>query len=347
MKTWKKIFIIALCVIALAAIIIAGLVAYAYYDKNRSYYYENSPERVSENIVKIECYENGSYYDRLKDLRTDKFTTPKLQHIFLNHDNTEDSLVVFRSTENRRGYLNTNTGQIVIPAQYDRAWNFSEGLAAVYKNGIVSFITSTGEPAFPNTFPIRYEDYYDEISPLFHNGLCVMRTLNNKWGLINTQGEWVVEPIYNSIYAPQLGYRIITDGKKYGLLTLDGKTALPLEYDRIRPSSDNCGFVLVRDGFAREVDTNLQTIIPFVYDGLFALDYVADADHDDYNASKYLRYDICEWSGVMDIYGNVIIPAKYYMVRIVNSNLFEVEVTGGGERILFNAKGQPVCLSGI
>ena len=44
----------------------------------------------------------------------------------------------------------------------------------------------------------------------------------------------------------------------------------------------------------------------------------------------------------MDIDGNVIIPAKYYMVRIVDDNHFEVEVTCGGERILVNAKGQYV-----
>lgn len=350
MKTWKKILIIALCVIALSVAVVAVLAAYAYYDKNHEYYYDYASQRLSENIVMV----YGSYKDesvvRLKDIRTGKFTTPMLQHIFFDDGNTEDSLVVFRTINRLRGYLNIRSGRIVIPAQYERAWNFSEGLAAVLKDGVVSFITPTGEPAFPRTFPIHYDDYSD-IYFQFHSGLCVMRTINNKWGLVNTDGEWVVEPVYSSIYAPQLGFRIMTDGRKFGLLTLAGQVALPLEYDLIRRASDNRGFILVKDGFAKEVDTNFNTIVPFVYDGLDLLDYAqrygssSDYDEDGSNkatAVQYQRYDIGQWSGVIDLKGNVIIPARYYMVRFVSDNLFEVEVTCGGDRVLFDSNGRYV-----
>ena len=54
-----------------------------------------------------------------------------------------------------------------------------------------------------------------------------MRTMDNKWGLINAQGEWVVEQVYNSIDAPKNGYRIVMKGDQYGLLTMDGQTVLP------------------------------------------------------------------------------------------------------------------------
>ena len=57
---------------------------------------------------------------------------------------------------------------------------------------------------------------------------------------------------------------------------------------------------------------------------------------------KYWRYDVGTGSGVIDNEGNVIVPAKYYMVRIVDDTLFEVEVTCGGDRILFNNKGHYV-----
>ena len=179
---------------------------------------------------------------RLKDVRTDKFTTPKLQHIFINEFNTGDSLVVFRTFDRLRGYLNVNTGEIVIPAQYNRAWNFSEGLAGVLKDGIVSFIKEDGELAFDKTFPIYYDDDFCDIAFQFHHGLCVMKTMDDKWGLINTQGEWVVEPIYTTISAPRKGYRIVSDGKFYGLISEKGQVVLPLEYDFIRLSSNPAGF---------------------------------------------------------------------------------------------------------
>ncbi len=164
---------------------------------------------------------------RLKDMQTGKFTTPELQHIFVNEYCKEDSLVVFRTFDRKRGYLNVQTGKIIIPAQYNRAWNFSEGIAGVLKDGVVSFIKANGEPAFDKTFPIIYDDNYSDIAFQFHHGLCVMRTMDNKWGLINAQGEWVVEPVYNSIDAPKHGYRIVMKGDQYGLLTMDGQTVLP------------------------------------------------------------------------------------------------------------------------
>ena len=355
MKTWKKILIIALCVLAIAGLTFAGLMWKVYYDKyHKSYYWENLARPISENILMVDGCSGGECFVRLKDMRTDKYITPKLQHIFINNYCNEDSIVVFRTFDRLRGYLNANTGEIVIPAQYNRAWNFSEGIAGVLKDGVVSFIKEDGEPAFGQKFPIYYDDDFSDIAFQFHKGLCVMRTMDGKWGMINTQGEWAVEPIYNMISAPQDGLRIVYDGNKYGLLTVDGKPALPVEYDDIRFYSVRGGIRLVKDGYAKVVDHNLNTIVPFVHDGIHLMSYVDDYRSDMHVdgdimtvVPKYWRYDIGSESGVIDIDGNVIIPAKYYMVRMVNENLFEVEVTCGGERILFNNRGQHIGKSGI
>lgn len=351
MKTWKKILIVALCVLSVAALVFACLMCKIYYEKyHKSYYWENLARPISENILMVDGYEGEKGFARLKDIRTNQYITPKLQHIFINDHTTEDSIVVFRTFDRLRGYLNVNTGQIVIPAQYNRAWNFSEGLAAVLKDGVVSFIKENGELAFEQTFPIYYNDDYNNVAFQFHNGLCVMCSIENKWGLINTRGEWVIEPIYTSIHAPYAGYRIITDGEKSGLLTVTGEIALPLEYDFIRPASQTPGYILAKNGIAQEVDSTLNVIVPFVYDGLHVLDFVDPYRSHSYEEDgitkftvpKYWRYDVGYGSGVIDSDGNVIIPAKYYMVRIVDESLFEVETTYGGERILINAKGQYV-----
>lgn len=352
MKKWKKIFIVALSVLAAAAVVFVGLLADAYYEKyHQVSYWETQPQHVSENILLVYGYHGMQGFEQLKDVRTGKFTTPKLQHIFINEYSTEDSLVVFRTFDRLRGYLNVNTGQIVIPAQYNRAWNFSEGLAGVLKDGVVSFIKEDGEPAFDETFPIFYYDDYSEMAFQFHHGLCVMRTMDNKWGLINTQGQWAVEPIYTRIDRPFCGHRIVSDGSLFGLLTQEGKVALPMEYDMIRPASGGQGFILVKDGIAKKVDKELNTVYPFVHDGIHELFYVDNyLDKDDYyeaedraNAThRYWRYDIGDNSGVIDMDGHVIIPAIYYMVRMVDEHTFEVEVTCNGERFLYNDKGQYV-----
>ena len=351
MKTWKKTLIIALCVMAVAGLIFAGLMCKIYYDKYyKISYWENWSDYVSDYIVLEHGYKGMEGFEQLKDIRTGKYTTPHLQHIFVNTYNSEDSLVVFRTFDRLRGYLNVNTGKIVIPAQYQRAWNFSEGIAAVYKDGLVSFINSSGAPAFPTTFPIRYDLNFDDIAFQFHHGICVMRTMDYKWGLINTKGEWVVEPVYTTISAPRNGYRIVSNGSQCGLISEKGQIVLPIEYDYIRLSSNPAGFTIAKDGLAKTIDYDLKTVVPFVHDGLNVLSFVDSYRSYDYEENgvtkfivpKYWRYDVGNGSGVIDFEGNVIIPAKYYMVRIADDNLFDVEVSYEGEHILINSKGQIV-----
>ena len=347
---WKKILIVSLAVIAVAVVIIVGMCAYDFFDRklgNR--YYPRLDTRVSEYITMIHGTKGGRSYCQLKDVRTGEFTTPRLNHVFINEAG-EDSLVVFRTCDRKRGFLNINTGKIVIPAQYDRAWNFREGLAAVIKDGEISFLNSDGELAFPTTFPMRYDDDFIYYAFMFHNGLCAMLNTERKWGLIDNQGNWVVEPIYTRLDKPQYGYRVVSDGVHYGLLTEDGHVALPLEYDYIRPASTEKGFRVTKDGCAKIIDTNLNTIVPFVYDRIFKLSCAGTYDYDEYDEDEirstdiatYRRYDVGEGSGIIDQHGNVIIPAKYFMVRIVNENLFEVEVDCDGDKLLFNKKGQYV-----
>ncbi|MBR4564118.1 MAG: WG repeat-containing protein [Paludibacteraceae bacterium] len=353
---WKKVLIASLAVIAVAVFVFVCLLASIWYERNHQItYWKSQPRHISPNIVMVCGYHGHNGFVQLRDIRTGQYTTPELNHVFVNEYNQEDSLVVFRTHDRLRGYLNANTGKIIIPARFDRAWNFSEGIAGVLIDGVVSFVNEEGKPAFEQTFPIYYTDHYDEIAFQFHNGLCVMRTMDGKWGMINTKGEWAVEPVYNFISAPQNGFRIVYDGNKYGLLTTDGQPALPVEYDDIRFYSVQGGIRLVKDGYAKVVDHNLNTIVPFVHDGIHLMSYVDDYRSDMHMdgdkmilvVPKYWRYDIGSESGVIDIDGNVIIPAKYYMVRMVNENLFEAEVTCGGDHILINSKGQYVGKSGI
>ena len=195
------------------------------------------------------------------------------------------------------------------------------------------------------------DDDYSDIAFQFHKGLCVMKTMDNKWGLINTQGEWAVEPVYTTISAPRNGYRIVSDGNLYGLISENGQVVLPLEYDFIRLSSNPAGFTIAKDGWAKTIDYDLKTVVPFVHDGLYVLSYVDDyrsniiyenGEATKYIVPKYWRYDVGSGSGVIDNKGNVIIPAKYYMVRMVDDDLFDVEVTCDGDHILINSKGQIV-----
>ena len=87
------------------------------------------------------------------------------------------------------GYMNLQTGKS-IPAQYDHAWPFSEGLAAVRKDNRLMFINQTGEIVI-NTDLGRMSD---EVDCKFINGYCIVNSMEGLTGLIDKQGNWALQP---------------------------------------------------------------------------------------------------------------------------------------------------------
>lgn len=114
-------------------------------------------------------------------------------------DNPESPTLVIELLSKKRRYI--KDGQNVLfkpsgipeflPGEYDHAWAFSEGMAAVEVNGKIGFINEAGEmviePQFTSSFPtsshsfirVDYNIYKNKVgkdrylkSPYFENGLC-------------------------------------------------------------------------------------------------------------------------------------------------------------------------------
>lgn len=86
----------------------------------------------------------------------------------------------------RWGFIDKN-GTMVIPAQYDGAWWFSGGLAGVKINGRFGFIDKYGNMAIP----AKYEHCFG-----FSQGLAPVR-INGKYGYIDKTDTMVIPAIYD------------------------------------------------------------------------------------------------------------------------------------------------------
>ncbi len=63
---------------------------------------------------------------------------------------TDDSLTSYQSLEGKWGFIDMNSGKVVIPAAYEKVWDFNEGLAAVADaEHKVGFIDKKGELQIP------------------------------------------------------------------------------------------------------------------------------------------------------------------------------------------------------
>ena len=74
-------------------------------------------------------------------------------HYSSNSD--EDPIVLF-AKNGKRGFCNIVTNEVIVePTTYTKAWIFSEGLAAVEKNGFIGFVNPNGDVAIKFKFSYR------------------------------------------------------------------------------------------------------------------------------------------------------------------------------------------------
>jgi hypothetical protein len=85
------------------------------------------------------------------------------------------------------GYLN-NAGQWALEPKFEGAQEFSEGLAAVKKDGLWGYIDHLG------LFLIKPQ--FDEVKPFKEGRAPVKKGVD--WGYIDDHGRWVVEPKFRS-----------------------------------------------------------------------------------------------------------------------------------------------------
>jgi hypothetical protein len=85
-----------------------------------------------------------------------------------------------------------NRGKIVIAPRFEAALPFSEGLAAVKREGRWGYIDRNGA----EVIPIRYQK-----AQSFRNGVAIVDTglPDHPVGLINTSGSWVTQPLFRSL----------------------------------------------------------------------------------------------------------------------------------------------------
>lgn len=195
------------------------------------------------------------------------------------------------------GFIDKDREQlVVIPFIYERANEFSEGLAAVKKfNEKWGFIDTNGSEFIPFIY---------EYAESFKNGNAVVKR-NAKWGIINKSNSEVMPFIYD-------GFISKPNYTQYHIIQLEGrrgyfdrqslKIVLPIIYDDAKFFSEKLAAVCIgkKWGF---INVNGDQVISLKYDNV--LDFsegLAAAKHKD------------KW-GYINSEDKIIIPFKYSLAE--------------------------------
>lgn len=341
--TWK----VGIGLFGIAALIVGILIFDVWYDNSYGRNY-SCDKNLSKGIA-VHSY-NGNRA-RVWNRRTNSYVTPKLR--WVSGTPLRDSLTVYCDVDGNRGYINCNTGAIVIPAEkarYRRAWQFSEGLAFVVLQDEenVSVIDHAGNVIARNVAP--YDSWYDYI---FVDGVCQVR-VDDRVGLLAKDGSWAVEPKYYEIECPNTsGYRIARNEWGYWLYTPDLKLAFPEPYDRLSFASgrdEGTGTLFrTRNHVKQLVHYDGSVVEPFVIDGTYNLKYMTrynECCEDEYALDPDLVvYQVDGWEGLMNKHtGRIVTPATYTDFKMISKELIKAQLGLGfdDESVVLDRNGRIV-----
>lgn len=153
-------------------------------------------------IVETPCILVGDFYEDIA-ICTDKY----FKRSFIN----KEGKVIFGS----------NQGEIEDHAR------FSEGLAAVKKDGKFGFIDKNGTFVIEPQFSIRGTNQI----PSFSEGLAPMQK-DMKWGFIDKKGNFVIEPQFERVCDFHEGLAAVSkDRKKWGFINKQGVFVIQPQFD--------------------------------------------------------------------------------------------------------------------
>jgi hypothetical protein len=224
-------------------------------------------------------------------------------------ESDEDPIVLF-AKNGKRGYCNIVTNEVIVqPNTYTRAWIFSEGLAAVEKDGYIGFVNTNGDVAINFKYSYRGNPLSDFV---FHNGYCVVADSSNRIGVIDKKGRWVIKPCYDHIEL----------AKNYAIVYNDGDFKKQVDFE---------GNVLQ------------EGIIDDIYDIYYDVKYIdAQTGEPKVGSAKnndFYEYRVGYYSGLIDSKGTIITPPIYTDISSLTPTLFTARLQDWTSIVIIDQKG--------
>jgi hypothetical protein len=245
--------------------------------------------------------------------------------------------------------LSTSSGKLDAYLSFIEKYPSNPNVEAAWQK-IYQIETEKLSPEVLADFLMEYPDYpmKEKVRMELSNLLKVLipATMNSKWGYIDTLGNWIIRPIYESCEPFSEGMALISRDQKFGFINTNGNEIILTEYEDaesfnkglaivfngekygavnrfgdkiIKPDYDDIGefkegvAYASKDGKYGYIDEKGFVLIPFIYDQAFSFEYGKALVK--YN-SKY---------GIVDKANKRIVPFDYDWIEPhYNDSIFKV-----------------------
>lgn len=156
---------------------------------------------------------------------------------------TNDSTII-------RYFIDKQGKKVLDVSEYDAVHGFTEGLAAVMKDGKLGFIDRTGKLAIPCQYAINFkwfrQDHKRTLFKFINGRTAVMLASDQNWNIIDKQGKTLFSRNYQYLQVATVNQILAKRNNHWGILSPKGEVILPLKYTAVKPFKN--GLALVRQG---------------------------------------------------------------------------------------------------
>jgi len=261
--------------------------------------------------------------------------------------------------EDRLHALVDLNGNQITEFKYQKIDRISPEYYFVFENGKSNYINNKGDKIFNDSIKITNHGIY--------NSVAVYESKNNKFGLINSNGKYITEPIYDLIIGDINSiYWSVYLNNLEGVIDCDGNVIIPVVNKSIELFShlDDKLFPVMKDDRYGYLDAKNRLIIPYQYESastfikgiaivkeegtwklidkknklITQLDYEPLKSKRNFLSEGLIIYKIDKKYGFLNLKGKVIIEAIYDEVVSFNEGLAKVKLNNKYGYI--NTKGQ-------
>ena len=179
---FKKFILIFGSVITLIAIVYAAIGSF-----------DNSKKLLKNAVYGEEIGNKGLRYKHGDYIYNPKTGDILVDSISWLHVPYGDSIGIL-AKKGKRAYINLNSGEVITPLEYDKAWQFSSERGVMVKNDSIYIFKTDGELVNPEGF--KYNGQYEL---LYYRGKLSLKIGDKKVGLLDTAAQWILQPVYTYI----------------------------------------------------------------------------------------------------------------------------------------------------
>lgn len=330
---------VGVCIGLLALFICAGI-GYAIYDDIKRENRWVSREDVSNRIQFVKkCYSDDPGW--ITSRYSDEKLIDKVDWVAVPE--SEDSLAVF-SKNGKRGYFNRHTGHIAIPAKYDAAWVFSNGIAAVAEGDSIYFIDGNGNRVISLSFPRDYSLGY-----VFHGDYCLMGDEQGGVGLIDKAGNWAVNPEYDEVVPAIHNYwkmRKGTEDSELWYAYTDKAEPVNSDGVKVLEINEDLGVIYTLPNHLKMVvDFDGNRLEKFLCQDIEPMYYNSDNRDKEGNLieqrTTLYRYRMSDgYEGLCKANGDIVTKPLYWVVKPIGKDLYHCTYKDTNSGVIINSNGE-------